>query len=400
MYQKYIRIVMEDILEYLNTQNFPGYLTNKYIREIASIVAPFDPLGVGDLFKQRVFVDLFIPFRLLLNAKLDHNFEYHRITQKFRIPAEDYVDLPYVNTDQKYKYRIHVSAPKNNTRKLPVVVDFHTGGWTSFSPSKMLLSSKNYIETWKDTPYILIEIGFPLAPEFQWPIQNEAGYHAVVEWISENSCKYNLDTTKIVVSGESSGGHIAASVTKMWLQRGSPKVKIVGQILGAPVITPNFDSFSWKAYRYMPSSVDNYAHGGYRIWDQYLYNEEDINHKNLNVLTGDYQYPQTLIATSTKDVYKNGAIDYHLFLLQNQSHVVMKRYLNKSHGSINTGYNDKDSRNWKKTHDAFLKSAFKLQNYQDKHPIKYEYRGLDYFNWPITGASMDNWNIDISSLIH
>ena len=381
---------IENILLWFQSQNITKVF-EKYIQEISEIVQPIDPIGVVPIHNFKNIYDTLLPFRILYNFRPELNFDYDRKKSSFQIPPEDYQDMPYVDTKEKYKYIMHIFSPKNNKKKLPVLLNFHTGGWVNFPPMDFLLDADLHVKNWKTSPYIVIDIGYPLAPEFKFPIGHEACYHATTEWISKYADKYNLDTEKIILFGPSSGGHIATCVTKMWLQRGCPKVKIIGQILENPVIAPRFDSFSFNAYRNVTSYMHEYSNGIYRIWDKLLYYPiKDQSHKNLNQLDQDFKFPQTLMLVCGEDMYRGEQIEYEQHLLKNGTNVVVKFYPKRGHATVSTKFGSSDDLNWKQAYTDFILDVIDCKTYRDQNKIKPEYRFLELiFNWPFTGVTID-----------
>ena len=159
---------IENVLLWFQSQNINKVL-EKYIQEISAIVQPIDTLGVSPVHNFKNIFDTLLPLRLGLNYRPELNFDYQRKKSSFQIPGEDYTDMPYVDTKEEYKYIMHIYSPKNNKKKLPVLINFHTGGWINFPPTDFLLDA-HACRNWKTTPYIVIDVGYPLAPEFKFPI--------------------------------------------------------------------------------------------------------------------------------------------------------------------------------------------------------------------------------------
>ncbi|MDR1355333.1 MAG: alpha/beta hydrolase [Propionibacteriaceae bacterium] len=79
----------------------------------------------------------------------------------------------------------------------------------------------------------VIEIDYPLAPEYPYPAAVEAGY-AVLQWMFEQADSLGLDPNRLAVGGQSSGANLAASTALYSRDHGGPALKL--QILEVPVL--------------------------------------------------------------------------------------------------------------------------------------------------------------------
>jgi len=89
-------------------------------------------------------------------------------------------------------------------RRKPVVLYFHGGGWVVGDK----ISHSRYLLPYIDKKWCVVNANYRhLDKTSLVGIIGDA--RSALNWIYENAEKYKFDTTKIVVSGESSGGHIA-----------------------------------------------------------------------------------------------------------------------------------------------------------------------------------------------
>lgn len=91
----------------------------------------------------------------------------------------------------------------SNKRK-PVLLYIHGGGWSGLNRSIRNLNFLPYV----DKGYAVVNIDYRLIGQAPFPACI-ADCRYALNWIYENAEKYKFDTTKIVVSGESAGGHLA-----------------------------------------------------------------------------------------------------------------------------------------------------------------------------------------------
>lgn len=86
----------------------------------------------------------------------------------------------------------------------PVLLYMHGGGWTGLNRSIRNLNFLPYIER----GWAVVNIDYRVLQQAPFPACI-ADCRQALNWIYENADKYKFDTTKIVVSGESAGGHLA-----------------------------------------------------------------------------------------------------------------------------------------------------------------------------------------------
>lgn len=89
-----------------------------------------------------------------------------------------------------------------------VVLSIHGGGWYSGSPS---IDSKFNDELARNCNVAVVSVDYRLAPENPFPAGLE-DCKAAMHWLLQNS-KEEFNTDKIIISGGSAGGHLAALTT-------------------------------------------------------------------------------------------------------------------------------------------------------------------------------------------
>ncbi|MET4637581.1 alpha/beta hydrolase [Mycetocola sp. 2940] len=83
-----------------------------------------------------------------------------------------------------------------------------------------------------DARVIHVAVDYALAPEHQYPTQIEQGY-AALDWLVANAERLGVDPDRIGITGISSGGNIAASVTLVNRDRARHPLRL--QVLEVPV---------------------------------------------------------------------------------------------------------------------------------------------------------------------
>jgi acetyl esterase len=141
---------------------------------------------------------------------------------------------------------VRVYTPKQ-TRGLPVLVFFHGGGFVAGSLDTYespLRSVANRCEC------IVVSVAYRLAPEHKYPAATEDAYPAT-KWVAVHASNIGADPTRIAVGGDGSGGTLAAVVTLMARERGTPT--LVFQLLVYPALDASTVRPSWWAETNAPT---------------------------------------------------------------------------------------------------------------------------------------------------
>ena len=109
---------------------------------------------------------------------------------------------------------LDIYSPKSE-EKLPVLIIYHGGGWLINDKSIMDQMSQ-YIAT--NSKYVVCNVNYRLLSDKE----NSISMHEIVEdafgallWVNENIHKYNGDNSKIAVTGDSAGAHLAAMIVNL-----------------------------------------------------------------------------------------------------------------------------------------------------------------------------------------
>ncbi|MBV9082709.1 MAG: alpha/beta hydrolase [Acidobacteriaceae bacterium] len=86
----------------------------------------------------------------------------------------------------------------------PVAILVHGGG---FDQGSRKTNVRPLLEPLANAGFAWFSIDYRLAPEFRFP-QAIADVDRAIEWIKANAAKYHVDTSKIVLIGESAGGFL------------------------------------------------------------------------------------------------------------------------------------------------------------------------------------------------
>ncbi|AKU91764.1 alpha/beta hydrolase [Vulgatibacter incomptus] len=161
---------------------------------------------------------------------------------------------------------VRIVRPKGTTGALPAIMYFHGGGWVlggKDTHDRLIRDLANR------TGAAVVFVEYTLAPEAKYPVQNEQAY-AATKWIAENGGSLGLDSSHLVVAGDSVGGNMATVVTMMAKERKGPKIDL--QVLFYPVTDDRFDTGSYKEYA---SGYFLEREGMKWFWGNYLARESD-----------------------------------------------------------------------------------------------------------------------------
>jgi acetyl esterase/lipase len=109
-----------------------------------------------------------------------------------------------------FEAKLNVYRPRSASEPNPTVVYFHGGGWLIGSPEHAILEVLPYLEM----GWTVVTVGYRLTQVANAPAAVEDALCAL-RWVVQNAQQYFMDTTKIVVSGASAGGHLALAAGMM-----------------------------------------------------------------------------------------------------------------------------------------------------------------------------------------
>lgn len=124
-----------------------------------------------------------------------------------------------------------ICTPTFCTSSPPVIYNIHGGGMVAGNNRTAELSGE--LNRAHALGLAVVSVNYRLAPENPDPIPVEDCYAGLV-WLIENGKAYNMDISRIIVSGNSAGGGLAAGVTLLARDRGIKN--IIAQMLQCPML--------------------------------------------------------------------------------------------------------------------------------------------------------------------
>ena len=137
---------------------------------------------------------------------------------------------------------LKVVRPAGATGTLPVFMFFHGGGWVLGDyPTHERLIRDLVVGSGAAAVYV----GYTPSPEAKYPTAINQAY-AATRWVAQHGQQIGVDGQRLAVAGNSVGGNMAAVVSLMAKDQGSPAIKF--QLLLWPVTDANFNNASYNQF--------------------------------------------------------------------------------------------------------------------------------------------------------
>jgi len=149
---------------------------------------------------------IFVVAGSLLFANAIHAQELDPVTQWATIAEYEYplaTNISYQRANNvDLKLDVITAGPRSIVR--PTLIYFHGGGWLEGSKDGALLYLLPYLARGMNA----VNVEYRMAPESLAPAAIEDA-RCALHWVFDHAHEYGFDTSKIVVSGHSAGGHLA-----------------------------------------------------------------------------------------------------------------------------------------------------------------------------------------------
>jgi acetyl esterase len=104
--------------------------------------------------------------------------------------------------------RLVVIRPEGVSELLPVVLHCHPGGWVLGTPET---SGPTLLEIANNLQCVIVSVDYRLAPEHPFPAAHEDVFTAL-RWIRANADDLEMDTSRLILAGESAGASLVAGI--------------------------------------------------------------------------------------------------------------------------------------------------------------------------------------------
>jgi acetyl esterase len=183
----------------------------------------------------------------------------------------------------------------------PIVLMIHGGGFTFGSIDSVDGIARR---TCMELPAVVVSTDYRLAPENPYPAAAEDCY-AALQWACDHAAEIGGDSKRIAVTGESSGGNLAAAVALMARDRGGPAITF--QFLVVPLLDNDFSRDSWTENAdYPPRRLDMEF-----FFKNYLGDSSSLGPYALPALADDLTgLPPALVITAEYDPVRDSGEAY------------------------------------------------------------------------------------------
>jgi acetyl esterase/lipase len=221
---------------------------------------------------------------------------------------------------------VRVYRPAGATGRLPLVMNFHGGGWTIGS-----LDSTDWVcsQVALGTRAVVVSTEYRLAPDHRFPAAAEDSYAALVDVVAR-AAEFGADAGRVAVMGDSAGGNLAAVVSLMARDRGGPRIAHQGLIYPAVDLTMSSPSIEENAHAPVLTKADMIAFRGY-----YLDESEYRNPLASPLFADDHSgLPPALVQVAEQDPLRDDGRRYAAKLQAAGVPVRLTEYAGMPHGYI------------------------------------------------------------------
>jgi acetyl esterase len=154
-------------------------------------------------------------------------------------PDMERVEQHVIDARDGGSFDLRVLVPHGLVRG--IVVFYHGGGWTlgeidDFDTLGRLIADRSHCS--------VVLVGFRLAPEHRYPTAVEDAWTALL-WVAARRTEVAGGDVPLIVVGDSSGGNLAAVVSRRARDEGEPGLAL--QVLVYPVLDSDLETDSYRA---------------------------------------------------------------------------------------------------------------------------------------------------------
>ncbi|MGE7960344.1 alpha/beta hydrolase [Pseudomonas sp. NPDC089530] len=214
--------------------------------------------------------------------------------------------LPKADVSQKtievdgQAINLTIVRPAGVKGTLPVFMFFHGGGWVlgDFPTHERLVR-----DLVVGSGAAAVFVNYTPSPEAHYPVAINQAY-AATRWVAEHGREINVDGKRLAVAGNSVGGNMAAVVSLMAKDKGTPAIRF--QLLLWPVTDANFETASYHQYAEGHFLTRNMMKW---FWDNYTTDASQRNEIYASPLRATSAQlkglPPALIQTASADVLRD-----------------------------------------------------------------------------------------------
>jgi len=226
------------------------------------------------------------------------------------------------------KISVRIIRAEGSIETLPVIMFYHGGGW--------ILGNKHthdrlVSELAVGANAAVVFVNYTPSPEAQFPKPIEEAF-AATQYIAQHGKEFNLDSSRLVVVGDSVGGNMAIAMTLLAKEKG---LKILTQVLFYPVTDAHFNTESYQKFADGPWLTKAAMEW---FWNAYAPDEADRKKVTASPLQATIDQlrdlPPALIVTDENDVLRDEGEAYAHKLNRAGVKVTAVRFLGTIHDFV------------------------------------------------------------------
>jgi acetyl esterase/lipase len=158
-------------------------------------------------------------------------------------------DRPYLPADTKAVLDVYAPRAANASSPVPTVIYYHGGAWMGGDKSVALLRALPYLEM----GWAVVNVNYRLGPAPLAVMDSRCA----LRWVVRNAATHGFDTNRLVVTGDSSGSHLALMAGMLDASAGfdshcegpeSPTVAAIVNWFGVTDVADVLDGANKQAY--------------------------------------------------------------------------------------------------------------------------------------------------------
>jgi acetyl esterase len=228
------------------------------------------------------------------------------------------------------KVRVRIYKPEGLNDTVPCMVHIHGGGFVIGSIDS---EKGSCLSICRNLGIVIVAVGYRLAPETPYPGGLEDCY-TTLQWVAANAASLNIDAQRIVISGMSAGGGLAAATCLLARDRKGSQACF--QYLGIPELddrleTPSMQRFVDTPMWNRPNAVFSWD---YYLGDAYQRGSDDVPYHAAPARAEDLSnLPPAYVSTMEFDPLRDEGVQYALKLMQADVQTELHSFPGTFHGS-------------------------------------------------------------------
>ncbi|WP_073419235.1 alpha/beta hydrolase [Geodermatophilus nigrescens] len=221
---------------------------------------------------------------------------------------------------------VRTYRPQDGDGALPLVVNFHGGGWTlgNLDSADWLCSNVTAA-----VGAVVVSVDYRLAPGHRWPAAAEDCYAALVDVVAR-AADLGADPERVAVMGDSAGGNLAAVVCLMARDRSGPRIAHQGLVYPSVDLTMSSPSIDENASAPVLTKADCLA-----FRDHYLGGQDPTDPYASPLFAPDHTgLPPALVQVAEHDPIRDDGARYTAVLRAAGVPVRHTEYVGMPHGFL------------------------------------------------------------------